>query len=541
MNTTRKRIKINERTFAGQIIGWIQVAINEKKTIFQDATNDSGIKVETGRTKFPDVLLFSDKVSGIVFNGWELKFPDTPVDDHDLLENAIEKAKQLRSSSFVTWNGREAAIWQIVDGNYTIEDIQPIKRYPPLPSISTREDLADPQKYQTNEELLKQRLFEILRDLEALMLSGKLKTAVNISEQFLSAITEASEMLIPRFEEAIRDKSGTDVEFRKQFNRWKILENQNIRILTSSSSKVENITEEQILSKFIFYNLISKLLFYCTLSTNLSGKLKQIKIKNPDSFKSQLSKYFDEASKIDFAAVFKPDFTDGLEYDEVVSKVLVELLRVFNNFDFRVLPVEVIGNVLEELIPQSEKRKFGQYFTNPILADLVSFPAVNSNKDILFDPTCGTGTFLESFYRILSFHGAKNHTQKLFQIWGNDISHFPAILSVINLYKQNLKEVFNFPRVLRGDYFDLKPDSRLLFPDPVDYNVTKEVELPRFDAIISNFPFIQQEDIPNDLLSAYFKQIFAQTQQSFMVRGTFIRLMKDLTISPIVSITHYNF
>ena len=58
-------------------------------TIFQDATNDEGLKVASGRTKFPDVLLFIDKISGIVFNGWELKFPDTPADDSEMLLNKL--------------------------------------------------------------------------------------------------------------------------------------------------------------------------------------------------------------------------------------------------------------------------------------------------------------------------------------------------------------------------------------------------------------------------------------------------------------------
>lgn len=61
--------KRNERDWAGQLISWIQEAIRDGKTIFQDATNDSGVIMESGRTKFPDVLLFLDKVSGVVFNG----------------------------------------------------------------------------------------------------------------------------------------------------------------------------------------------------------------------------------------------------------------------------------------------------------------------------------------------------------------------------------------------------------------------------------------------------------------------------------------
>ena len=53
-------IKRNERDWAGQLISWIKSAIDRKTTIFQDATNDTGVKMESGRTKFPDILLFID-------------------------------------------------------------------------------------------------------------------------------------------------------------------------------------------------------------------------------------------------------------------------------------------------------------------------------------------------------------------------------------------------------------------------------------------------------------------------------------------------
>lgn len=124
-------------------------------TVFQDATNDTGLKTEKGRTKFPDILLFVDKTSGIVFNGWELKFPDTPVDDTDMLENALEKAKRLQSESFVTWNGTEAVIWKTDRRDYSIDTLSRLKTYPPTDGISTRNDLADPERFATNEAKLK--------------------------------------------------------------------------------------------------------------------------------------------------------------------------------------------------------------------------------------------------------------------------------------------------------------------------------------------------------------------------------------------------
>lgn len=44
-------MKINERDWAGQLISWIQEAIREGRAVFEDATNDTGIKLESGRTK----------------------------------------------------------------------------------------------------------------------------------------------------------------------------------------------------------------------------------------------------------------------------------------------------------------------------------------------------------------------------------------------------------------------------------------------------------------------------------------------------------
>ena len=45
--------------------------------------------------------------------------------------------------------------------------------------------------------------------------------------------------------------------------------------------------------------------------------------------------------------------------------------------------------------------------------------------------------------------------------------------------------------------------------------------IPTFDGIASNFPFVQQEDIPNEKLSAYFREQFQSEQQAFLKDKTF--------------------
>ena len=515
-------MKLNERVWAGQLISWIQEEIREDRTIFQDATNDAGIKLESGKTKFPDVLLFSDKVSGIIFNGWELKFPDTGADDREMLLNALEKAERIKSDSFVTWNGLEAIIWKIENEKYSIDNISKLKEYPKEKNINRRDDLADPTQYKKHEPTLRKRLNEILHDLEQLFQNGELRQAINVSGNFVDAVKAASEIILPQFQNEIIRLKGANAPFRKEFNQWKIYESSTLKILASSSRRPENLIEEEVLAKFTFYNLIGKIIFYLTLSENLSGSLQKLNLKSSKNVKQELQNYFDAASRIDYQSVYQPYFTDKLDFSKTVNETLFELFNAITEFDFKVLPTDVIGTILENLVPKEEKQKFGQYFTPAILANLVSFPAIQTANDFMFDPTSGTGTFLNSFYQILNYHGNKNHVQLLNQIWGNDISHFPAILSVINLYKQKIKnQTDNFPRVTRDDYFNLEPKMKVVFPDSNDYRKQIEQPIPMFDAIASNFPFIQQEDIPNDVLTIFFREKFEAKQKAFLKDSSF--------------------
>lgn len=509
-------MKLNERAWAGQIISWIKQSINDGISIFQDATNDEGLKVASGRTKFPDVLLFTDKVSGIVFNGWELKFPDTEADNAEMLENALEKAERLQSDSFVTWNGTEAIIWKINDDNYSLSGLEKLKVYPKEKDITKRNDLADRNNYNKHEPKLQKRLNEILHDLGQLYKNGELKNAINISSNIVEAVTQTAIHFIPQLKNAINELKAEDKTFRNEFNQWKIIESATLKILSTSSRRVEKVEPEEVLAKFTYYKLIGKVLFYLTLSENLSGKVSKLELKNSKQVLKQLNVFFNQAKKIDYQAVFESDFTDKIPFNETIDELLFRLVTVFNEFDFRVLPTEVIGYILENLVPQEEKQKFGQYFTSEMLANLVTFSAIKSRNDIVIDPTSGTGTFLNSFYNTLQFFGNKNHQQILNQIWGNDISHFPATLSVINLYKQKVDDTANFPRVIRKDFFSITPSQTITIPDNKDIDKINQIPIPKFDAVVSNFPFIQQEDIPNEILTPLFRQEFQTNQRAFL-------------------------
>ncbi|UOY08678.1 N-6 DNA methylase [Muricauda sp. SCSIO 64092] len=514
-------MKLNERSWAGHVISWIKESINNGSTIFQEATNDEGIKVAHGKTRFPDVLVFIDKTAGIVFNGWELKFPDTSPDDEEMLINALEKAKFLKSDSFVTWNANQAIIWGIADHTYELEYLYEVKRYNPSKNITKRSDLDNRVSYLKHEAELKSTLNALLSDLASLYREGVIKEAINISSDIVLGIKNSADYLIPLFQEIIENKVNSDLAFQAEYAKWKILEKATLNILRTSSRRRENVVETQVLAKFFFYKVIGKILFYQTLSKNLPQYIPPLEINHATPLKEQLRALFEKVREIDFQAVFDTDFTDNLPFSNAVENILKNLIELLRSYDFRILPSEVIGTILENLVPQSERQKFGQYFTPIILTYLVSLSALRTREQIVYDPTSGTGSFLDTFYKIKFNLGETDHQTLLSQIWGNDISHFPAILSVINLYKQDVKNSNNFPRVTRQNYLDLRPESVLSFPDPQDGTTLIDEGMPYFDAIISNFPFIQQEDIQNDLLSAQFEDEFEITQPSLLKNNKF--------------------
>ncbi len=516
---------INERVWSGQIISWIQESIRNGTTIFQDATNDEGIRVSTGRTIFPDILLYIDRNANLIFNGWELKFPDTPVDDNEMLLNALEKAERLRTHSIVTWNGRSAIIWLIKDDNYNLESLSKLRIYPNDVAINTRNDLANRENYLQNEPRLKLRLGEILHDLEQFYRGGIIREAINISSNIVGAIVDTANHIIPLLRDILSVKINIDMNFQARYNDWKILERSTLDSLSNSSRRVERIDPQTVLAKLTYYKLVSKIIFYKTLSENIPGRISELTLIPDNPIKPQLERFFNQAQQIDYQAVFDRDFTDELEFNGTMDQLLYSLIMDFSDIDFQYLPTRVINYILENLIPESEKQKFGQYFTPITLANLVSISALRNRNAIVFDPTCGSGTFLTAFYNILKYRGITEHQQLLNQIWGNDIAHLPAVLSVINLYKQDLVNQNNFPRVTRCDYFQFSPGQEMKYPGPIHEGDFINVLLPQFDCIVSNFPFIQQEDIPNSSLSEKFREEFQRTQLAFM-RGNQFRINK---------------
>ena len=480
------KTKATEREFAGQVIHWIKEQLIEGGLPFANATNDSSL-YGLPRVRFPDVLLTLDFEGLSPFCGWELKTPKTDARDKKLLKDAVEKAQTIKAKYFVTWNMQTTIIWQTPEKmRAVVNENDKVREYGPDTRITKVEDIRDRKKA----DYLRETCRQIVSDLGLLYDEEKLNIPVADATVFVGMVANASEKMANSILGDI-NRARAKRKFAKRLNAW------------AAKQGVSKYDQDywQSLSQQIAYKIIGKILFYITLG-RWNHNLPKMALKG-DNYKAAMKRMrglFQLALEVDYQAIFEPDITDEIELSRDTAEVVIDLTDKLTHWSFEQVPLDVVGNVLEKLVPEEARRSLGQYFTPDRLADLIIAFCVQNGEGFVMDPTCGTGTFLIRSYNRLRYLGMKRqlHHELLNQIWGIDIAGFPAELATINLCRQDLSDYLNFPRVLSKDFFEVMPGQKFEFPPPkktVKVGERIRVKIPKFDAVVGNFPFIRQEKI----------------------------------------------
>jgi len=478
------KTKATEQEFKSQVISWIKEQISHGGLPFENATGDSSL-YGLPTVRFPDVLLCLDFECQQPFCGWELKTPKTGVRDKELLKDAVEKAQTLEAKYFVTWNMQIAIIWKTPPKiRKTVKESDKVQEFGPDYRITDVNDVRDRIKA----ELLIDMCRRLLLDLGRLYEEESINLPVADRTIFVDMVSAASERMA---ETLLRDitKAKSTKSFNKRLNAW------------AKKQGVSKYDQDyyHTLAQQMSYKIIGKILFYLTLRRQNLHLLKmELRSENYKTSITKMRQLFRLGLEVDYQAIFEQDITDEIELSKETAKIIIQLTENLAHWTFEMMHLDVIGSVLEKLVPQEARHSLGQYFTPDNLVDLIVSFCVRSGGDFVMDPTCGTGTFLIRSYNRLRNLGAKRkpHHKLLEQLWGFDIAGFPAELATINLYRQDLSDYLNFPRVLAQDFFEVLPGQRFKFPPPRKTASTGErieVEIPKFDALVGNFPYIRQE------------------------------------------------
>lgn len=114
------KLNYNERAWAIDVISHINLFCSRNNLFVKKAGGERTLKDHSKKTFFPDVLLYGNEGVGEVIQGWELKMPDTPIADIELIENAKLKANKLGLNSFLLWNAKEAVLYIRDTNNFSI-------------------------------------------------------------------------------------------------------------------------------------------------------------------------------------------------------------------------------------------------------------------------------------------------------------------------------------------------------------------------------------------------------------------------------------
>ena len=194
----------NERSWAIDLISDINLWANNKEVSIKRAGGENTVSGGVN-SRFPDVLIFGDEQNGKILQGWELKFPDTNINDQELLENAAEKARLLGLDSFLVWNVTVAILYKIDDDDTLIA----LKTWNDLNYVDSRD------KVQENYGKTKEVLYNILEELNNFIQSGDIRTSNAIDVLSSEQVSGLIHRNIGEYEAKFRDSNRSRYSFKK--------------------------------------------------------------------------------------------------------------------------------------------------------------------------------------------------------------------------------------------------------------------------------------------------------------------------------------
>jgi len=412
--------------------------------------------------------------------------------DPKVIDQALRYANWLGAYYFATCDGKTFVLF---DNKEKGVEFWERKRIPPY-------DL-------TKEKSLEEFAEKLLQDIVNLELGIKKWSALD--EAFVQRLKVLHERLVPLIFDSIDQTIKDDEKFRVNYKEW--LDKQGLKI----DEKINHKTAIEVA-----YILINKILFYKILETKYKDlpKLQKIDLLiSKDSiirFRKQLEHCFKQALKIDYQGIFQPSIYDEMPFPQSVVERLNEFLNEASSYDISKIEADVIGRIYEGLIPKDERRMLGQYYTPPAICDLIVKTCVRDSNDLVLDPGCGSAGFLiKAYYRLLELKGKKipdeeTHQEILKQLWGIDISQFPAHLSVINLAMRNLRAKSDIINIIPNDFFKVLPQQKTF--KSIETETLSETKgiyelLPQFDSIVCNPPYTRQDDIGNEKYREYIRKV----------------------------------
>lgn len=462
------RVSYNERSWAIDLIGHIKAVVSSQNRAIKDAGGEQTVRTDGG-SLFPDVLLFGDRSLALILQGWELKMPDTSIDDHEFRHNATQKAIALGLDSFVLWNVSHAHLYIRQGDTYTCK-----KRWATLAHIQSRNSVVSNR---TQWEALASEIISYVNDLfDRGSLEGRQFVEAYRSGGITALIMESTDDVAAALQAAARRDSNLMAEITLWWERHK-------------SEYGGGDDQYRKLAQANISNWIGKLLFAHILQGRDSRAQAVTQIGDTTTPPEALTIFERLSQDCNFWTIFSGSI--GLA---VMPERAWDQMRQLNKLltDLRIGAIEQsqLSGILEATVEVAVRKLRGQYPTPPTLANLLVQLCMNNiEDDRVLDPCCGSGTIPRAALEQKLAAGVAPE-QAAASVFAGDQDQQAIQIATFAMAKPVL---MNIPlRLFRQDAFFLSPYTELQFRHPVTGRPFIE-QAGQFNAITTNLPFVAQE------------------------------------------------
>jgi methylase of polypeptide subunit release factors len=515
------RPTIHEADFCGQIASAVNILVQQdsKFSPIHEARVE-GFGTGAGRRKRKD-LRFFDNQGKLILCG-EVKLPGTPEGrspyDAKLCEDARQKAENARVRFFFTWNVNTFVLWDLRLWEGPLLE----KR---VSEWRLDRNLRDPEEVAREDNLryIKSHFLPLLiADVADIISERRKDWSLPPDDIFIRSLESHLDWPVQLLSAYILEQSDQSKAFGSRVEQWMVEQDW----IFVRSPREEWIKAVDNMAKTLAYVWTNRLIFYKALLARFSGLPRlelRSSVKNPEEAVAFFNRLFQLAVERsgDYEPLLMPDAKDWATTLVFCPPGALDgwrgLLRGIGSIDFSEVTSDVVGRIFQKLIGPEERHRYGQHFTGDDVVDLINAFSVHKANDTVFDPACGSGSFLvRAYYLKRGFDPTRAHLDLISELFGCDIAMYPAHLATLNLAAREISDEANYPRICRRDFFDFVPGKPFCFI-PDDASAQRAVALPPLDAIVGNPPYVRQEKIEKE----------HKTQYGQLVTGSW----PDLTLS----------
>ena len=493
--------RIHEVDFCSQMAAAANHLVAQNPAVFPfHEVRVEGYGSSTGKNKRKD-LRFFDRHGKLVLCG-EVKLPGTvegqSAMNQTVMADAAAKADEAGVKFFFTWNVNEFALWDrsLWDRPWFERRVRVWRLARTLPDSEAVAREANLNFIKTD------FLPDLLREVGEIISGRRTDWEMPPDDVFIRALESHLDWPVILTSSYIFEQSNKDKAFGRRVEEW---------MGAQDRPYIRSIPEEWMkavdnMAKTVAYVWANRLIFYKALRARFPD-LPRLELKasltEPDEALAAMNGFFKKAVKRsgDYESLMMPDSRDWAAELVFHAPSAIDawrgLLRNIEAVDFKEVPSDVVGRIFQKLIGPDERHRYGQHFTGDDAVDLINAFCIRDGADSVLDPSCGSGSFLvRAYYRKRHLDAERPHVKVIGELFGCDISMYPAHLATLNLAAREINEEANYPRIVRKNFFDFEPKEPFcLIPEQGNPEVQLPIRLPLLDAVVGNPPYVRQEKV----------------------------------------------